>query len=83
MARVWELTEQSGARLSVLLALADLSDDDGRALVGVATLATKTRMERRLVHRVLDDLQASGEVVIEGAERPGGRKHVRIHLGGN
>ena len=81
MARVWEQTEQSGARLSVLLALADLADDDGK--VSAATLASKCRMQRLAVQRVLDALLESGELDIVGPERPRARNQYRILMGGN
>lgn len=81
MARVWAQTKHSGARLSLLLALADLADDDGKSYVAASSLATKCRMELRAVRRVLDALLESGELAIEGIERPRGRNQYRILLG--
>lgn len=83
MSRVWDRTKQSGSRLSVLLALADLADDQGNAFVATASLASKCRMDRRAVQRVLDALLERGELEIEGAERPRARNQYRILMGGN
>ena len=46
--RVWEHSGQKGAGLLLLLAIAGYAGDNGFAFPGLATLAAKTRLSRRL-----------------------------------
>lgn len=64
MARVWEHSTHAGSDLLMLLAIADFSDDDGRAYPAVPTLASKCRMTPRNANRVLAALQKSGELEV-------------------
>ena len=63
MARVWATSSHSGTELLMLLAIADFSDDDGRAYPAVATLAKKCRMTDRNARLILANLRDSGNAV--------------------
>ena len=63
MARVWELSEQKGSKLLLLLAIADFADDNGFAWPGIDTLATKIRMSSRQTMRLVQQLDTSKELV--------------------
>ncbi len=56
----------------MLLAIADFSDDDGKAYPSVPTLARKCRMVPRNVNHILAKLKASGELVVKQNEGPRG-----------
>jgi len=62
---VWRLSEQSGGKLLLLLAIADFANDAGMAYPGIDTLAEKTRQSRRTVQRQLSDLEEEGEIAVE------------------
>lgn len=62
MTEVWEHSAQKGARLLLLLAIADHADDDGFAWPGLDRLAAKTRMSRRQTITNLQALIADGEL---------------------
>lgn len=64
MALVWEKSQHSGTNLLMLLAIADFSDDDGRAYPSVLTLAKKCRMSKRNAQDRLRELAESGELTI-------------------
>ena len=73
MDRVWTHSRESGARLLLLLALADRADDDGFCWPGIDELARRARISRRQAQRVLVSLEESGEVyIVRGV---GGRGH--------
>jgi hypothetical protein len=77
---VWQRSKQSGERLLVLLALADWADDRGRAWPTLAMLMRKTRLTDRGVQKMLNDLIASGELVIERGGGRGRRNQYQITL---
>lgn len=62
---VWKLSEQSGGKLLLLLAIADFANDAGMAYPGIDTLAEKTRQSRRTVQRQISDLEEEGELAVE------------------
>lgn len=64
---VWLNAHARGGALLVLLALADLANDEGCCLPTVGKLAEMTRMSSRAVARHLRVLAMSGEVVREGS----------------
>jgi hypothetical protein len=68
MNRVWEASRQSVGALLVLLAIADFADDDGIAYPSIGTLARKARLSPRQVQRVIADLVAASELIVQ----PGG-----------
>ena len=70
MSLCWEGSQHSGSDLLMLLAIADFSDDHGKAYPAVATLAKKCRMQRRNAQRILHNLENSGELVIEPNKGP-------------
>lgn len=61
---IWKTTKQKGNALVVLLALADYADKDGLAWPKIESLAAKARMSTRTVYRVLNQLKASGDILI-------------------
>lgn len=80
MAAVWKGSQHSGSALLMMLAIADFSDDDGKAWPSVATLAKKTRMKTRNANYLLSELCSSKELVIKiGASRYGTNEY-RIAL---
>jgi hypothetical protein len=80
MAAVWKGSQHSGSALLMMLAIADFSDDDGKAWPSVATLAKKTRMKTRNANYLLNELCSSKELVIKiGASRYGTNEY-RIAL---
>jgi hypothetical protein len=72
MARVWATSSHSGTDLLMLLAIADFSDDDGRAYPAVGTLAKKCRMTDRNARLILANLRGSGELIVRVGEGPKG-----------
>lgn len=80
MSRVWEHSQHAGSDLLMLLAIADFSDDDGRAFPAVATLATKCRMKMRNCQYILRSLELSGELSILANQGPHGANLYRINL---
>jgi hypothetical protein len=82
MARVWDLSKHKGSDLLMMLAIADFSDDDGRAYPSVQTLATKCRISStRHVNRILVVLRDSGELHVGISQGPRGTNLYRIVLG--
>ncbi len=73
MARVWDGSNHSGSELLMLLALADFADDNGRAYPSITTLAIKCRTKPRYAIVLLDNLAASGELVVLKGQGPMGR----------
>lgn len=53
---VWESSKHAGGRLLLMLAIADNANDLGYAWPGESTLARKTRMSKRQVHRLIHEL---------------------------
>lgn len=80
MAAVWAGSAQSGSALLMLLAIADFSDDDGRAYPAVGTLANKCRMKPRNAIYLLRQIAESGELDIKPATGPRGVNSYRIRL---
>lgn len=80
MARVWEVSQQAGTHLLMLLAIADFADDQGNAYPSVATLAEKCRMKERNAQAILSALKASGELDVRPNEGPRGTNLYRVAL---
>lgn len=78
MARVWATSSHSGTELLMLLAIADFSDDDGRAYPAVATLAKKCRMTDRNARMILANLRDSEELIVRFGEGPKGANQYLI-----
>ena len=70
MSKCWDKSQHSGTDLLMLLAIADFSDDNGKAYPAVSTLAQKCRMSRRNTQYILTNLQESGELSIEPNKGP-------------
>ena len=78
MSKVWEHSRQSGSHLLMILAIADFSDDDGRAYPSVPTLAKKCRMQPRNANVILAALRKSGELEIRVGDGPHGTNLYRV-----
>lgn len=64
MSEVWNKSQHSGSELLMLLAIADFSDDHGKAYPSVNTLSNKCRMSRRNAQYVINILKCSGELTV-------------------
>jgi hypothetical protein len=62
MSRVWAQSTAKGGELLTMLALADHSDDAGESYPSIPTLAAKARLTERQTRRVLNKLEAAGEI---------------------
>lgn len=80
MAAVWECSRHSGSHLLMLLAVADFSDDDGKAYPSVAALARKCRMQSRNANVILAALRASGELEVRLNAGPHGTNLYRVRV---
>lgn len=78
MARVWATSSHTGTELLMLLAIADFSDDDGRAYPAVGTLAKKCRMTDRNARLILANLRDSKELIVRFGEGPKGANQYLI-----
>lgn len=70
MSQCWSKSKHSGANLLMLLAIADFSDDKGKAYPAIVTLAAKCRMGRRNAQYVINKLEESGELTILAQKGP-------------
>lgn len=69
MTNVWKRSTQKGSALLMLLALADIADDQGYCWPSIPYLASKTRLSERQAARILHGLEGSGDIVIENRRR--------------
>ena len=72
---VWEHSKQKGSALLMLIAMADQSNDHGVCFPATDTLAKKCRVTRRQAQRLVDQLEASGEIIIYNRQDPSHEKH--------
>jgi hypothetical protein len=74
---VWTNAPYSGAKLLVLLALADWANDDGWCYPSQSTIAAKARVDRRRVKRILGELMEDGVVerIVTGGRSGEGEVH--------
>jgi hypothetical protein len=80
MSRVWEKSQHGGANLLMLLAIADFSDDRGRAYPSVSTLAQKCRVKPRAANYSIAELRDSGELRVFVSKGPRGCNLFHIAL---
>lgn len=76
MARVWAHSRRKDGELLVMLALADFANDAGESWPSIRLLAQKARLSERQTRRVLNTLQASGEL---RRSRSNGGRNRRSH----
>lgn len=85
MMHVWQHSRQRGSALVVMLALADMANDDGECYPGKGKLSEKCRLTVRNLTEVLRKLEAAGEISIH--RRRNGKFNqsnvYRIELGGS
>ena len=79
--QAWDVSSQKGARLLLLVALADNANDDGYAWPSIPTLARKSRMSERYVQMMLKDIEIDGEISVHEGEGPHGVNLYHIHPG--
>lgn len=66
MSEVWRHSAHKGSALLLLLAIADSADDENRsAWPSLRALAKKTRIGRRQVIRLIQDLSESKEIAVQ------------------
>lgn len=65
MTVVWKASQHKEAALLAMLALADMANDDGYCWPSVEKLAERCRVEPRSINRIINRLEASGEIYIE------------------
>ncbi len=82
MSAVWEEADVGGARLLVLLALADYANDNGICWPGVNALARKARVSERYVRELLGDLESNGHIIRELNTGPYGVNTYKVLVGG-
>ena len=73
---VWKHADASGARLLVLLALADIADHEGLCWPSVPTLAQRTRLHEQTVRGHLNELREAGAIEVEAV--PGRSNRYRV-----
>lgn len=64
MMHVWQHSRQRGSALVVMLALADMANDDGECYPGKAKLSVKCRLTIRNLTLTLKKLEEAGELSI-------------------
>lgn len=64
MTAVWDHSKAAGTDLLVLLALADMANDDGECWPAIGTIARKCRIDARTTQRRIRSLEQLGEVVV-------------------
>lgn len=72
---VWEHSKQKGSALLMLVAMADQANDHGVCFPATDTLAERCRVSRRQAQRLVDQLEASGEIVIYNRQDPEHKQH--------
>jgi len=66
MTLVWEHSQAKGSGLLILLAIADIANDDGTGCyAGIEKLAKKVRLSERSVRYIIKKLEEMGELEIE------------------
>ena len=76
MTEVWARSTAQGRALLAMLAIADWSDDDGRAWPKVDKLAAKARVSTRTLSRLLAALEESGELEVPRGPRSEERPYI-------
>lgn len=74
--KVWRISKQKGNPFLLLLALADIADETGRAGASIEFLARKLRISERQVYRLISRLAADGELKVQ---KGGGRGKTNIY----
>jgi hypothetical protein len=82
MSAIWEEADVSGAKLLVLLALADYANDNGICWPGVEALAKKARVSERYVRELLGGLESNGYIIRELNTGPYGVNTYKVLVGG-
>lgn len=76
MNRVWTHSNQKGANLLLLLAIADNANASGEAWPGIEYLARKTRMSVRQTQRLIQSLARTDELAVEWRGSGRGDSHM-------
>lgn len=84
MSRVWaDESLKSRAKILVMLAIADFSNDDGLAWPSIETLAKKSRCCQRSVQAIISELVKTDKLEVKYGEGPYGTNIYRITGGCN
>jgi helix-turn-helix protein len=67
---VWKNSPQTGSTLLILLALADMANDEGFCWPSIKTLAERARMQPRNVQVILQKLIVAGELDVQYGNGP-------------
>ena len=71
-------SEATGSARLVLLVLAEHADDDGVCWPSIALIARECRCSKRYVIKMIQRLEAEGEVIVDRSTRPS-RYHITVH----
>ena len=78
MSMVWAHSKSTGSARLVLLAIADFSDDSGRAYPSVSTLAKKAAISERTAQYCIRELVTLGELSVGENDGPRGCNVYRV-----
>lgn len=78
MTEVWSESKHKGSELLTLIAIADMANEHGEAYPSVAYIARKIRMTPRNTQKLLQKLEASGELVARENAGRGGTNLYRV-----
>ncbi len=81
MSRVWDISKAEGAKLLILLALADRADEEGICWPSVAYLALKARISERQAQRLLRELEDEEAIRVEKRAGRGKTNRYRVVCG--
>lgn len=80
LSHVWENSKQRGARLLVLLALADNANDDGFSWYAMAKLAKKARQDADATRDYIRAIETDGELIVyERRTEDGKMNHTNLY----
>ena len=80
---VLDCSRQGGSNLLLLVVIARYSDEHGEWRIDQPTLQRKTRVSRRRVQQILDELVAAGELAVVSHRGRGRLCTYRLQVGGN
>ncbi len=73
MTDVWDKSTHTSSDLLLLLALADMANEDGHCWPGIETLCKKTRLSESTVIRRTRAIEKSGELIVKRNRRHGNK----------
>lgn len=77
---VWEFSKTKGSARVLMLAIADIANDDGTAYPGKLKLSKKCNVTDRQVTRLIQECERAGElIVVQGGIQQKGQRNVSNH----